>query len=312
MEISLILFKKLLIMFIYMFFGYVFFKSGIITEKRNRYLSNILLYIIFPVVIVNSFAVKKTADNLSAFLSSFFLAIISLLISMFISHIIYERYYYKRYEKKMKVDDIGVAFSSAAFMGIPIVASLFTKNSVFYVSSFAAILTFLQWTYGVRVMSGSGEYIKIKKILTNPVLISMLIGLFLYSFEIEVVSPIRNIFAVISYLNAPIVMIILGVYLAQTDILSMFSDKTVYLSSFLRLILIPLLTMLIINFIPASKDIKMIIMIAASAPVGSNVAIFAKIYGGDYKKAVKIVCMSTLLCIISMPMILGISNVFFK
>lgn len=47
---------------------------------------------------------------------------------------------------------------------------------------------------------------------------------------------------------------------------------------------------------------------AASAPVGSNVAIFAQLYHKDYTRAVKEVCMSTLLCIIIMPVIIGIAQ----
>ena len=311
MEISLILLKKLGVMFSYMLLGYVLYKTGLLNEKRNKYLSNFLLYIIFPVVIVNSFAIHRTEDNLSGFVDSFLLAVVSIAISMLISHLIYEKYTYRKFKKKMPIDDIGVAFSSAGFMGLPIVASMFGRGAVFFASSFAAILTFLQWTYGVMVIADSKEYVRVKKILLNPVLISMVIGIIIYLCEITVPSPVKAVFKGISFFNAPVVMIILGVYLAQTEILSMFTDRSVYVSSFLRLIFVPLATMAVIKFLPGSTEIKLITMIAASAPVGSNVAIFAQLYGGDYTKAVKIVCMSTVLCVITMPLIIGLANTLF-
>ena len=311
MSISLILLKKLIVMFIYMMIGYFLFRSGILTVKRNKYLSNFLLYVIFPIVIINSFSIKKTEYNFSGFVDSFLLALVSIGISMLISHLIFERYYFLKYGRRKRVDDIGVAFSSAGFMGIPIVASLFGSGSVFFVSAFAAILTFLQWTYGVMVMADSREYVKLRKIVTNPVLISMIVGFIIYYRKISLPPTVKMGFSLIGYLNAPVVMIILGVYLAQTDVKSMFREKSVYISCLIRLIAIPLITMYVISMIKADVNIKLITMIAVSAPVGSNVAIFAELYGGNYTRAVKIVCMSTILCIVTMPIIIGISGSIF-
>ena len=312
MEISLILLKKLGIMFISMIVGFSLSRADVINKKGDKYLSNFLLYIIFPVVIINSFAIKRTEKNFYGFLDSFFLAIVSILLSMIVSYIIYEKYAYKKTGKAMRIDDVGVAFSSAGFMGIPIVSSMFGKDAVFFASSFAAILTFLQWTYGVMLIADSKDYIKAKKIFLNPVLISMVTGIIIYISDIHINSAISSFFNIFSYLNAPVVMIILGIYLDQIKVFSMFKEKSVYLSSILRLVLIPVLTALTIKFLPGNTEIKLITMIAASAPVGSNVAIFARLYGGDYTKAVKIVCMSTILSVITMPVIIGFSNFIFK
>ncbi len=59
------------------------------------------------------------------------------------------------------------------------------------------------------------------------------------------------------------------------------------------------------------RMVKMAVLIVASAPVGSNVAIFAQLYGKDYTKAVKEVCLSTLSCIITLPIIVAVADMIF-
>lgn len=82
-----------------------------------------------------------------------------------------------------------------------------------------------------------------------------------------------------------------------------------YKCTFVRLVLIPVLSIALMMLIPKKYlMVKLAVLIAASAPVGSNVAIFAQLYHKDYTRAVKEVCMSTLLCIIIMPVIIGIAQ----
>lgn len=114
----------------------------------------------------------------------------------------------------------------------------------------------------------------------------------------------------IASMNGPLAMIVLGIYLAQIPLKFLFTEGIVYKCTFVRLILIPALSIVLMMLIPKKYlMIKLAILITASAPVGSNVAIFAQLYDKDYTRAVKEVCMSTLFCIIIMPVMIGIAEI---
>lgn len=109
----------------------------------------------------------------------------------------------------------------------------------------------------------------------------------------------------IASMNAPVAMIILGTYLAQMELRELFTDRMVYLCTVMRLIVIPLVTAAFLALIPGNEMLKMSILIVAATPVGSNVAIFAQMEDMDYTQAVKDICLSTLMCIVTIP--LGVS-----
>ena len=119
----------------------------------------------------------------------------------------------------------------------------------------------------------------------------------------------ENVVGTIAAMNGPLAMIVLGVYLGQVPLRSLFSGRVVYRCALVRLIVIPVLTMALLFVFPEKYHmLKLTILIAASAPVGSNVSIFAQLYGQDYMQSVKEVTLSTLLCIITLPLILGIAD----
>ena len=183
------------------------------------------------------------------------------------------------------------------------------EEAVFYVASFVALLNILQWTYGVLVITGDKSAISFAKIRTNPIVLSFMAGILLFFLPVSLPAAVTGIIGTIASMNGPLAMIVLGVYLAQIPLKSLFTDKKVYLATAVRLLVIPALTIVLMMLFPDKYlMVKLTILIAASAPVGSNVAIFAQIYDKDYTQAVKEVCMSTLFCIITLPIMLGIAN----
>ena len=106
-------------------------------------------------------------------------------------------------------------------------------------------------------------------------------------------------------MNGPVAMLILGIYLAQVELKSVFSDGILYASAGVRLLLIPALTALCLLLLPLDGTLCLAILIAASAPIGSNVAIFAQIHRQDYSLAVREVCLSTILCVVTIPLLIA-------
>ena len=99
-------------------------------------------------------------------------------------------------------------------------------------------------------------------------------------------------------------MIILGYYLAEIPLYQVFTEKNAWRVSFLRLLVIPALSALLVAWLPViGWEAKSALVIAASAPVGINVAVYAELLGRDYKKAVILICHSSVLCLLTMPLI---------
>lgn len=291
-----IVLRQIVIMFVYMAIGGLLFKKGLITKEGSKSLANLLLYVVLPCVVVKSFCVARTPERTSGLLVSFLAALGILLLAMGVSHLLF---------RKNPIDDFGAAFSNAGFMGFPLVAAVQGSEAIFYAAGFVALLNALQWTYGQSLISGDPSYRSPKAILKNPLVLSLLLGMLIFCLEIPVPAIASDLLAALSALNAPLAMVILGVYLAQTDAKTLFNDPHLYVVAAARLVLIPLLTALVLKLLPAQyASIATTLVIVAAAPIGSNVAVYAQKLGKDYAYAVRGVCLSTLLSAVTMPLLM--------
>lgn len=291
-----IVLRQIVIMFLYMAIGGLLFQKGLITKEGSKSLANLLLYVVLPCVVVKSFCVARTPERTSGLLVSFLAALGILLLAMAVSHLLF---------KKNPIDDFGAAFSNAGFMGFPLVAAVQGSEAIFYAAGFVALLNALQWTYGQSLISGDPGYRSPKAILKNPLVLSLLLGILIFCFEIPVPAIASDLLAALAALNAPLAMVILGVYLAQTDPKTLFNDPHLYVVAAARLVLIPLLTIRVLKLLPAQyAAIATTLVIVAAAPIGSNVAVYAQKLGKDYAYAVRGVCLSTLLSAITMPLLM--------
>ena len=124
--------------------------------------------------------------------------------------------------RKDPMAQIGVAFSNAGFMGLPLVTAVLGGEAVFYAAGFVALLNALQWTYGQAKLSGDKKYIQLGAVLKNPLVLSLLGGVMIYFCRIPVPQILRTPMGAIAGMNAPLAMIVLGVYLARTDLKAIF------------------------------------------------------------------------------------------
>lgn len=135
-------------------------------------IARLLLYIVMPTAILNSYQTTFTMEKLKALGISFSAAALALFLSILLSRLFFSA--------DQATERFGAAFSNAGFIGIPLVQMTFGNEAVFYVSSFVALLNILQWTYGVMLLTGDRKYLSFQKIRTNPIVLSFLGGLLLF------------------------------------------------------------------------------------------------------------------------------------
>lgn len=301
MALSGIILKQTLTMALYMLMGYFLYRSKKIVDG-SKSLAAILLWLVIPCVIINSFCVAPSAQKVQQMIVSTALGALALMIAIFIA-----RFFYKA----SPVNNFAAAFSNAGFMGIPLVRACFGDDAVFFLVGFVALLNLLQWTYGASILSRGKAKMGTMQILLNPISIGLIVGVLLFATGIgaKLPSVIQNTVKGISAMNGPLAMLVLGVYLGQTDPKAMLAKRKLYILSVVRLMLIPIATLLVLWPLPLDTTIALTVLTAACAPVGANVAVYAQVYDEDYPYACQTVAMSTLLSVISMPLILAVGGV---
>ena len=293
--ITYILLKQIIIMFMLMGVGVALYKLKYITDQGAKEFGNVLLRIIIPSVIIKSYIVEFTPEKFRDMWMSTGLALLGLLLAMAVSAVVYG--------KRKPIENFASSYSNTGFIGIPLTQAVFGSEAVFYVAAYVTLLNLFQWTYGVFIMTGETENIKPKNLVTNPMLVSMVIGLVIFLFSIPVHETVVKTIGFLASMNTPVAMLVLGVFLAKADIKDIFLDYKIYPCMAMRLLVIPLITLGVFYFLPVDNTtMVMSVLIAACTSVGGNIAIFAQQYDRNYLLAIKTVCLSTILSIVTIPL----------
>ncbi len=300
MGVPAILFRQIIVMFILVGIGFLLKKAGKITEEGSKTLGNILIYVSLPSIILNGFLVERTPDRIRGLLLSALIGAAALAVSMLLSHLVF---------RKDAVAEFASSFSNPGLFGTPLIIASFSQGAIFYIACFIAYLNLMQFTWGVSLMTGDRKAMQPKKILTAPAMIAIFAGLICFFTALPVPGIVRSVLSFTSALNTPLAMFTIGVYLSQTTARDIFTRKSLYLISLMRLVVIPLVTLGILCLIPSSNmEMKTAILIAAAAPVGSNVAVYAQLHGADYRYSVGTVVITTLLSLATIPLIVRLAE----
>lgn len=296
-----LLLRRILVMALLTLLGLYLFQRNILTQRGGTDLSAILVRLIVPCVILRSFlTVDPSPETRRLILVSTLCALCALLLSMLVSALAFGR--------RRPVHHFSAAFSNAGFMGIPLVEAVLGSGAVLLIAPFIALLNLFQWTYGLFVLTGEKRHLSARAIARNPVLLSFAGGLLVFFLQIPVPDVLTDAIGAVAQMNTPVAMICLGMLMRRVNWASLWRDGPAWACAILRLLVIPGLTAVLLRLLPwAEETVCVAVLIAASAPVGSNVAVFAQLYGKETDDAVKAVTLSTLLCAFSMPLILTLN-----
>lgn len=301
---ALTVLRQTLTMALYMAVGFGLYKAGKITREGSRTLGTLLLWLVLPAVILDSFCVAFTPERLARLGSSALLAVAALALAMLVARWLYPR---------APIDQFAAAFSNAGFMGIPLVRQALGDEAVFYLVAFITLLNILQWTYGAAVLQRQPFRPRPRTMVANPLFVAGALGLalFLTGLGARLPAVVTGAVQGISALNAPLAMLVLGVYLAQTRLRDLVATPRLYALSAVRLLLIPALTLAVFWVLPAAPAVKLAVLLAAAAPVGANVAVYAQQFDLDYPYACQTVALSTLLSLAALPAVSAVAAALF-
>lgn len=300
MELSGIVFVQVLIILILMAVGYILSRTGLLNENGTRQMSDILLTLVMPCVLINAYQKDFSTELIRGLLLAAVFAVVIHVIAIALCTLVFRKESTLRY----RINIFSAVYSNCGFMAIPLLSAAVGEDGVFYGSAYLAVFTVLYWTHGICLYSGSIKEISAKKILTNPGIIGTAAALLLFVSGIRLPYVLSESVSYIAGLNTPLAMLVTGAYLTKIDFRSALKNPSIYAVSLLRLIIIPLIAAAIAKIIGTEPLVTKSVMIAAACPTASVTALLATRYRLDSAYAAENVSITTVLSIITIPLVM--------
>lgn len=300
MNISILLMQQIVQLFLMIFMGYLIVKTGLVRDDDSKVLSKIILYLIVPCVIINAFQVDYTTDTVKGLLIAFAASVMTQVVLLIVI---------SAAGKLLHLNEVEVAsvyYSNSGNLIVPIVTFILGQEWVLYGCVFMSVQLVFLWTHCKKIISREASY-DWKKIILNINMISIFIGVILFFTGIRLPEIIGNTLASVGTMIGPASMIVTGMLFAGMNLKQIFANKRVYFITFLRLIAVPLIALVLIklsnlaSFSADGNKIMLIVFLAIITPSASTVTQMCQVYGNDSKYASAINVMTTLLSIITMP-----------
>ena len=303
MELSLLLAEQIFALFLMGFVGYLIVKLKIFKTEDSRVISNMVVYVCSPCVIVNAFQIDFTPDKLKGLLLAGAGVVIVHILLIGGGRLL---------QKPLNLNGIekaSIEYSNAGNLIVPLVAAVLGQEWVFYTTAYIMIQTILMWTHGQSIVRQEQDR-NIRKIIMNPNIIAILIGLVMFGAGLSFPGPVASCITSFGNMIGPASMLVVGMIIGDVDLKWVFRQKRPYFICFLRLIAFPVLTALVFalsgmgRLHQDSEYILMVVLLAASAPAAVMVTQLAQIHHKDAKYASVINVMSVIFCIVTMPLII--------
>ena len=211
MDAMLTVVSKVLVMLIMIAVGYLITKKGLLTERGAAEITSILIRVVTPCLIIDSFLSGGDLEPLELLLATVISAL-AIVLSILLSLPAFR----KEPPERRKVLRFAIIFSNAGFMGIPLVQGIVGEKGVVYGSFFIAVFNVICWTYGYRMMNSSAK-VSLRTVLFNPGIIGLVIALPLYFLGVELPAVAAEPIGFFSDLNTPLAMLVIGSYIAKVD-----------------------------------------------------------------------------------------------
>ena len=295
---------QVIILFILILLGVVLTKANILTEKGVSSMTDMVLMLVTPCVIIKSFVREFDKSVLKNLLISFLITFI-----LHIGFIVLSRLFIRSKEKATeRVLRFGSMFSNCGYMSIPLQQALLGDIGVFYSASFIAIFNFFIWSYGIITISGDKKYLTPKKMVLNPGIIGLALGLVVFLFSIPMPKLILEPISYMASLNTPLPMIIIGYHLTKSNLLCGLKSISCIFAMFLKLILFPALALGGMYLCGVRGDMLVSMLISCSAPTAAITTMFASKFGANTSLSVNMVSLSTILSLITMPCLITLAQ----
>lgn len=307
LETVMPVFMQMLVLFLILGVGYVAGKTRIMTIEGNKTLSILVNCIATPCnILYSSLCTEHILQNFQvlqllgiAFLMHFALIAIAWVFTRIL-----------RVPKPLQGQyNYMLIFSNLGYMGIPVIKSIFGDEAVFIISIFVMVFHLFVYTYGIYLICGKedGSGFDWKKLIC-PVTVSALVSIICYLCNVRVGGVVADAIYMLSQLTTPCAMLIIGCALSSVAFRTVFTNWRLYAVSAMKLLVIPFLVLMCLRPVISDKTLLGVIVVLMAMPIATNFTMLSAQYDKDQKLAASAVFMTTLLSVITIPILAGILN----
>lgn len=299
----MLLLQQMLVLFIMMILGYVCFKKGFVDQAASKTLSFIVVNIANPAMILSGSVNGSGNIQGKELLQTVVIAIVMYVVLMVLGILV--PMLLKVPKNNVGVYRVMTIFSNIGFMGFPVLQAMYGSESLLYASIFLFPYNILIYTYGISAMTNEKQIDRadsLKKVF-NIGVIACVIAIALYFVPVEMPEFVKVTLKNLSNLTAPLSMIVIGISLAQIDLLDLITDARLCIFSAIKLLLIPYAGMRFISCFVHNEIILGVCLIMLATPVGSMTAMLAQQYDADSELASRGVALTTILSVVTIPLV---------
>ncbi len=312
------LFISIFTLFLFMLPGFIVKKAKVADGEFPKSLSVLTLYITQVALILHSFIIEF---NMKIFANLCQVFIGALLIHILL-YIIAKECFKKAPDKTRTVLQFGLIFSNAGYMGIPVISDVFGADHAIYATFYVVWFNVFCYSVGRLIYTNDKKYISFKKAIFNPAVVSVIIGLTIFltgagawiknvinepTFIGNFFNIIYKVLEALKNMVAPVSMMIIGARLADINFKGIFKDKYMYPFVLLRLLVLPAIIWCMLKLFSLAgllSDISLaVLLILSSTPAATATTMFAELYNGDSPYAGKLVALTTILSVATMPIV---------
>ena len=269
-------------------------------------IADFVMLVVTPSLIVTSF--QRPFDH--AVMTGAFWSLAAALFSHLAGILLARAFVRDRDSSRLRAMRFATVFSNAGYMGIPLQYALLGAEGVFYGSIYVAVFHLLCWTYGVWELRGGFAGEGVARSFVNPGLVGIAIGLPFFLLSLKLPSVVAQPVRMVGDLYTPLAMLVLGFHLAGAKFAPAMRRGGTYAVLLLRHAVVPLVVMAFLSVMPGvGGTVVLAAVIPAAAPVGASVTVFSLRYGGDAEFATALVAVSTVLSILTMPVVVGLARI---
>ena len=296
--------EVMLTLFVIVIVGYVAGKLGYLGGDFDRQLSRLVINITCPALILSSSMTGELPDR--RFILPLLLISIVTYIILTGAAFLLPRYMTKRKEDRGAIG-FALMFGNVGFMGYPVVASIFGHEAVFYAAVLNVVNTFTVFTIGTILITGSsnieGKRFE-KKVLYSTPMLAAYLTMLIVALEINNIPGfICQSLTMLGNITVPAALLIIGSSMSQLPIRSLLGNTTVYLTTVLRLALLPLAVYYLTSLMGFSPMVVNINTVVIAMPVATYGTILCLKYGKDTTLMAEVTFITTLLSMISIPLL---------
>lgn len=293
-------------LFVMILVGVYSSRRKIINSALNKSLTDILIQIALPSMILTSFMFTYDDTIKSNIVKTFFYSLIAYIIVIVVSHLLLLPV---KGDKKTVLHFANV-FTNTGYVGFPILHSIYGPEGVIYGSIFNMFFVIFVWTYGLLLFKGNLKKSELKQelinILLNPSIIAVFLGIIIMIFNIQLPEALSSGIKSIGSMTGPLSMIIIGVILSNVKFKKHLKDWTIYYGIITKLIILPIIIYLVLLVVGDISKATMTVTIMVAMPASTMTSIFAESYNKENEYAAILVSVTTLLSLVTVPILLKI------